>query len=365
MLYPEVTGQNNNKAILTRAFTSGNIPHAWLFSGSSGGEQLQMALSYAKSLLCDSPKEQYCSACESCHLYDLLNHPDFFHLKPRGKIRQMKMEDVKELMRFLSLKSYRSGYKVIVIEEAERLPREHANKLLKSLEEPPEKTVFILTCAKESGILPTIISRCQLLEFLPLDEKTLLEWLERQRHLPLEAKLLAKLSNGEIGNLKETQLETLIKNRALAFSIIEDWLLRGRIAIMDGTQRITDSLEKEKKQHEKEIAQELKKLKGEGATQLKKLEEQLDAHSEGILKQSLDGLLEVIAGFLRDAILFREGISIDHIKNFDKKEALLAASGKIPYLERKIEMLDKTRRALQRTANQKLALETLLLEIFP
>ena len=365
MLYPEVPGQNRIKSVLAGAVASGNIHHAWLLTGASGSQTVELAEAFARTLLCEKPvQEQACKACESCHLSFQDKHPDFFRLKPRGKIRQMKMEDVRDLLKFISLKSFYSGYKVMIIEEAERLPREHANTLLKSLEEPPAKTVFILTCSKVSGLLPTIISRCQTLELEPLSSEMVRDWVKNNLPASQDADLLVKLSQGHIGRLKEENLEKLLKAREIAFSILEEWVENGKIAVLEATETILGYQDKERKILEKEMTADLKKMKQAEGAKTDKAEEEMAAQTEGLLKQILDDILDVFALILRDVLFIQEGFSLETLQNPDKKTVLQKAAGMLQNADSSFVLLDKTRRALQRTANQKLALESFFLQAF-
>ena len=365
MLYPEIPGQNRIKAVLAGAIASGNIHHAWLFTGAAGSQTVELAEAFARTLLCEKPVEdQACKNCESCHLSFQDKHPDFFRLKPRGKIRQMKMEDVRDLLKFISLKSFFSGYKVMIIEEAERLPREHANSLLKSLEEPPPKTVFILTCSKVSGLLPTIISRCQTLELEPLPEEQVLSWVRKNLPPTLNSGMLVKLSQGHIGRLKGENLEKMLKAREMAFSILEEWIEKGKIAVLEATDSLLGYLEKERKILEKEMSLELKKMKQAEGMKTDKAEEEMAAQTEGLLKQILDDILDVFASILRDILFIQEKFSTETLMNPDKKEVLEKAAARLCNVDSSFILLDKTRRALQRTANQKLALESFFLQSF-
>lgn len=365
MLYPEIPGQNRIKSVLAGAVASGNIHHAWLLTGASGAQTVDLAEAFARTLLCEKPiHEQACGNCESCRLSFQGKHPDFFRLKPRGKIRQMKMEDVRDLLKFISLKSFFTGYKVMVIEEAERLPREHANSLLKSLEEPPPKTVFILTCSKVSGLLPTIISRCQTLELEPLPQEMVLEWVKKNLPSSMDSDMLVKLSQGHIGRLKGENLEKMLKAREIAFSILEEWVEKGKTAVLEATDRVMGYLEKERKILEKEMAADLKKMKQAEGVKTDKAEEEMAAQTEGFLKQILDDILDVFASILRDIRFIQESFSLETLLNPDKKTVLQKAAELLHNGDSSFVLLDKTRKSLQRTANQKLALESFFLQAF-
>lgn len=364
MLYSSIVGQSKIKDILTNSFVSKNIPHAWLFLGDQGAQNLGMAYQYSKTLLCDSSSNVYCGECESCHLFDSRTHPDLFDLRPRGKMRQMKQEDVSQLIKFLSLKSYRGGYKVTIIEDADRLSQSSANKLLKSLEEPPDKSVLILVCKNESDLLPTIVSRCVQLEFLPLIEADIVSYLEKQHDLPLDIQVLTRISKGHVGNLQKDKLDVILKNRELAYDIITDWASRGRIAVIDGAESILSYLDKEKKQMEKDVVSELKSLKDVLPKVRKDMEEKLFSNMVGILKQKLDAVLDNFTLFLRDIMIVKADLSEEHLINIDKLDLIKKSVSKIYNISQKIQFSEKMRIRMQGSVNQKLAVETFLLTIF-
>jgi len=364
MLYPSIVGQSKIKDILANSFANRNIPHAWLFLGEHGAQNLQMAYQYSKTLLCDSPSDIFCGECESCRLFTSKTHPDLFALKPRGKIRQMKKEDVSQLIKFLYLKSYRGGYKVAVIEDADRLSDAMANKLLKSLEEPPESTVLILVCKNESELLPTILSRCVQLEFLPLKEDEIIKYLEKQNNLPLDIKVLARFSKGHVGNLQEDKLNAFLINRELSYNIIEDWCNRGKIAVIEGAETILSYLDKEKKQMEKDIITELKSLKDALPKIKKDMEEKLFSNMAGTLKDKLDAVLDDFTLFLRDIMIVKANFSEKHLINIDKLDLINRSVNKMSNISYKIQFAEEMRIRMQRTVNQKLAVETFLLTIF-
>jgi DNA polymerase-3 subunit delta' len=364
MRYPEIIGQERLKESLTRAFIGGHLPHAMLFLGPPGSQKRDMARAFSRTLLCDRPGEQYCGECDACRLFDSGNHPDFFCLKPRGKLRQIKNRDVTDLIRFFNLKSYRGGRKVILVEDADRLPVLVSNKLLKSLEEPPPETLFILTCPAESGLLPTIVSRCRVIEFPPLPLDCLKGWLKTQSGLPLDEDILARLSGGRIGNLRGLELERLVEDRETVFALVEDWLGRGKLGVIDGCERILGMLDAEKKRSEREIEKEIRTLKEQPADFVKKKEGELTGDLSGLLKHRLDALLQVLCDFFRDVMLVKMDIGRDNLVHADQMPLIRESAERLSNLDGKLRYLDRMRRRLQGTVNQKLALETLLLELF-
>mgnify|MGYP003741226035 CR=1 FL=1 len=212
MLFSEILGQNHIKAHLTKSADAGRIPHAQLFVGPEGSGTLPMAIAYAQYVLCSNTDSENKGGKEACNLkFNNLSHPDLhfaFPVTTNDKIKrhpvssyfleewrqliaqqpygnlfdwykilgvdnkqgQIGVDEAHDIVKSLSLKSYEGGYKVMLIWMAEKMNTSAANKLLKLIEEPPEKTVFILIAEDEEQIIGTIRSRCQVLHFPRLSE---------------------------------------------------------------------------------------------------------------------------------------------------------------------------------------------------
>jgi DNA polymerase-3 subunit delta' len=197
------------------------FPSAVLLHGQSGIGKFKFSIELAKALLCEaSEAEKPCSQCEACRWFDSGNHPDFIalvpethrKLLPRGNFegdigalkktkasqadgdgdvpekkekKSISIEDARSAIEGLSIGSYRGGNRVILVYPLEMLRADSANTLLKSLEEPPENTIFILLADRLDLVLPTIRSRCRLLSALRPDRAAGLEWLQMQlNHVP-------------------------------------------------------------------------------------------------------------------------------------------------------------------------------------
>ncbi len=140
-----------------RALATGRLPHAWLVSGQAGLGKRGWAERTRRKLLCR--QGQGCGRCDACRLLDAGSHPDSFTVEPDG--RWIKVEAIRRLIHFSGLSASQGGRKVCLIQQADRMNLSAANALLKTLEEPPADTVFILL-ADDAGRLPaTIRSRCR------------------------------------------------------------------------------------------------------------------------------------------------------------------------------------------------------------
>jgi DNA polymerase-3 subunit delta' len=197
-------GQQKAIAFLKHNLAAENAAHAFLFTGPAHVGKLTMAFDLAQALNCQSD-EPPCGKCTSCErilqgkhsdvmLIDLDNSPGTQDASSRSKI---SINDIKEIERSASLFPYEGIYRVFIINGAENMSREAANSLLKILEEPPPQVIFALTATDETHLLPTVISRCQRIDLVPLPSAEIENILVRSCGIESEkAKLIARLSGG-------------------------------------------------------------------------------------------------------------------------------------------------------------------------
>jgi len=183
------------------------LPHAILMDSEEGGGELEFAQTVAQSLLCEDRKgdRRACGKCQACAWFALGNHPDFRLIVPEslapeaeegaepGKKRsdQIRIEQVRELADFLAVGTHRSGVRAILIYPAEAMNANTQNALLKSLEEPPPATVFLLVATQPDRLLPTVRSRCLRFTLPPPDSAAVLRWLKEQGVAQPESALAA------------------------------------------------------------------------------------------------------------------------------------------------------------------------------
>jgi DNA polymerase-3 subunit delta' len=236
MLFSEILGHEHVKNHLIQSANKGRIPHAQLFVGPEGTGTLPIAIAYARHLICGNSGENKVA----CDLkFNGLSHPDLHFVYPtvttddikkkpksldfisdwrsflkenpygslfdwyqvlgvKNKQGEIRVEDASEIVRSLSLKSHEGGYKVMIIWMAEKMNIAASNKLLKLLEEPTDKTVFILISENEEDLIQTIRSRCQVLHFNALPEEIIAKTLFEKQSIP-ENKAL-KIAHQSQGN---------------------------------------------------------------------------------------------------------------------------------------------------------------------
>lgn len=145
---------------IRNGFESGRLAHAYVIVGSPRGNALEFAESFLKLLFCESA-EKPCNDCVACRQVEAHKHVDNLWIEPQSKSRMVLVDDVAGLIRRISQTSFEGGWKAGVVLQADRMNIESENKLLKTLEEPPPKTILLLVTDSPQGLLPTIISRCQ------------------------------------------------------------------------------------------------------------------------------------------------------------------------------------------------------------
>ncbi|TDR53741.1 DNA polymerase III delta prime subunit [Halomonas ventosae] len=146
---------------LVRLADAGRLPHALLISGAHGLGKHSLAEALVARTLCASPGEHACGRCHACHMLASGYHPDLLRVAPEEGKRQIRIGPVREVNAFVAQTAQQGGYRVIVISPAEAMNVAASNALLKSLEEPGGRTLFVLLSDIPSRLLPTIRSRCQ------------------------------------------------------------------------------------------------------------------------------------------------------------------------------------------------------------
>lgn len=178
MGFRDIKGQETAIQMLINSIANNHVSHAYLFQGPEGIGKKTTALAFAQLLNClDLPidKQDACDKCLSCRKVKAGNHPDIHLIEPEK--HSIKIDQIRKLRSTVFYKCYEGRYQIIIIDGAQYLTIEASNSLLKVLEEPPERTIFILV-ASEPGKLPdTIISRCQQIQFQPLAASTIKELL--------------------------------------------------------------------------------------------------------------------------------------------------------------------------------------------
>lgn len=194
MGFHHISGQDRAKALLQNALASHRVAHAYLFAGPPGSGRMEMANAFAQALFCEKGGNDACGECLACRKVLHGNHPDLHVISPDGAT--VKIEQIRTLQRELSYRSVGAGYKVYIIEGAETMTVQAGNSLLKFLEEPPSPVVAILLTPSAQSVLPTILSRAQLVAFVPGDREALENALVAEGKSKLLARTAVNLASG-------------------------------------------------------------------------------------------------------------------------------------------------------------------------
>ncbi|MEO6772140.1 MAG: hypothetical protein ABI467_03850 [Kofleriaceae bacterium] len=163
-----LVGQDRVVAVLQRAITRDRVPHAYLFSGPTGAPMLDTAMALACALNCEVARQaaEGCGECEACSKIIAGIHPDVVTLVREGAAQIVPIESVRnQVIARIGMPPHEARVRVFVVEEATALAPPAANALLKTLEEPPARTLFVLCTTAPEQLLPTIRSRCQRVRF--------------------------------------------------------------------------------------------------------------------------------------------------------------------------------------------------------
>jgi DNA polymerase-3 subunit delta' len=172
---------STESAAIAGAYASGRLPHALLIHEAPGAGGDWLASWVAQLVLCLHPERAPCGACASCRRVSVGQHPDLVLIRPLDESRQIRIEQVRELTQDLALTSHSGGYKVGILSPADSLNRFAANALLKTLEEPPVRTLLILVATQPSRLPATILSRCQRIRVRAPTRDEARSWLQSTR----------------------------------------------------------------------------------------------------------------------------------------------------------------------------------------
>lgn len=322
MTFDEIIGHESPIRVLKAAMKNNRIAHAYLFSGPDGIGKRQVAYALASALNCQNPENRPCGMCRSCQKIIKGNHPDVSLVEADGKF--IKIEQVRQVTKSEQFSPFEGQYKVFIFEAAEKLNPSAANALLKTLEEPRPHTILILITANPQQLLPTILSRCQKINFSPLlpdqIEKIILEQVENN---PEEARILARLSDGSVGWVLNAQVNTVIDYRREILSAFASLDARDELA----------------------IAEFVEEYLGRGV--------------------DLDGAYEMMKTFIRDGVILSISGDTDRVINLDIIEQIRSYSARFSP-SRLLEMgrsIGYAQRLLKRNVNGNFVSMALVLEL--
>lgn len=322
--FEQIRGQLKAKKLLSRALANNRLSHAYLFSGPDGVGKAALAKFFAAQLLCEVTEgEKPCGECPGCKKFISDNHPDFIRVTPDGAA--IKIAQIRELKEALIYSPFEKGYRVVILEDVQTMRREAGNSLLKILEEPPADNIFILLGSSKETLLPTIVSRCQVIPFFPLSSADAAKVIAA--HSPElnqeDAVLLATLADGSPGRALTIQTSGL-------FELFQDFLTT-----------VLQTYESESQQVEQGL------LLGGRISQL---------------KEELPVFLQLLRIFFKDVMAAHISNHVQGI--YPAQIARARELWNLDQLSAKIAVVDLAEKGLERNCNRGLVCEVLLLDLF-
>ena len=216
-MFENIIGNTNIKTVLEKSIKQNKLSHSYLFVGIQGIGKKMIATEFAKMILC-LDDNKYCNHCKSCIEFDTNNNPDFVLISPDEN--NIKIEQIRDIQKRIQEKPIISEKKVYIIDNADLMTTEAQNCLLKTLEEPPEFAVIILIGSNSNTFLPTIKSRCTIMNFNKISDEEMTKYLREKCDVKNIDQNMLYMYQGSIGKaleLKEKQeeyknIENIINN---------------------------------------------------------------------------------------------------------------------------------------------------------
>jgi len=319
----EIVGHKQIVRTLLNAVLHERVTHSYLFIGPEGVGKETTALAFARALLCSQPADgDACGLCRECRQVGGQNHPDISIVRPAGT--SIKIEQIREIQRKCPYRPYQGGRKLFLILQAEVMTADAANCLLKTLEEPPGDTIFILLSTRPQALLPTILSRCQQYYFKGIPGPELIGGLVTLHGLvPEDARVAAALSGGSMGKAIDYASGSFQKERSAALALAEALGKSGPLEALEMAEKMSKNKEK--------------------------------AHS----------MLETLTCWYRDLLVSRETGGNGFLFNPDRSAAVEKEAGcfETGRLVEIIEDIEATKNKIEANANTRLVLEALFLRL--
>ncbi|CAN2169858.1 DNA polymerase III subunit delta' [Candidatus Nanopelagicaceae bacterium] len=344
-VFDDLVGQEHIIEILQGAVAasrtgeeSQEMTHAWVFTGPPGSGRSSAAVAFAQALICPN---NGCGTCNDCNSAKTHGHPDVEIIRTEGL--SIKVEEVRELLTRVAWAPSMGGWRVVVMEDADRLTESAANALLKAIEEPGTRTVWLLCAPTLHDVLPTIRSRCRHLQLRTPSLEAVTKVLINRDHIaPGMADFAARVSQGHIGRAKYLATNESVRNNRK--TIMQLPLQLGSLAAaFQAAQTLVDLATTEAnassdERNEKEV-EKLQEAYGKGATgrgmaaggakAVKELEKEQKSRSTRLVRDSIDGALLDIATFYRDVMMVQSG-NTDSMINMDMREQIESYAANSP-----------------------------------
>lgn len=378
-VFDNLIDQSETVAILRSAVSaakngddeSQDMTHAWLFTGPPGSGRSNAASAFAAALICN---ESGCNHCLDCATAIKGGHADVELLRTEGL--SIKIEEIRELITRSSWTPAVAQYRVVIIEDADRLTESAGNALLKAIEEPGLRTVWLLCAPTLTDVLPTIRSRCRNITLRTPSTKAVASLLEKEGVLASTAELVARASQGHIGRARYLannpearsrrtdilKLPLTITDMASAFKCAQ--------LLVDAAKRDAEAESEKRNDAESAILKEAWGQQGSrmvqgGSKALKELEKDQKSRQTRMVRDYLDRALLDIATFYRDVLLLQSGSkSSDGLINSDmfRELQIVASDTRAEKTLGKLEAIMKARTSLSRNSAPLLTVEAMMVQ---
>ena len=323
--FKEIIGQEHIKEHFQKAITEKKVSHAYIIQGERFSGKEFIAKIFARALLCENGNGDTCEECHSCKQAMSGNHPDIIYVS-HEKPNSIGVEDVrKQINNDIVIKPYSSDYKVYIMNEGEKMTVQAQNAILKTLEEPPAYGVIIILTTSTDALLPTILSRCVVLNMRPVKDEQVKEFLVREMMLPdYKADICVAFARGNIGRAKMLASSEEFDNiRNEALSLVKN--IRG-MELHD-------------------VMKAIKKIN----------EYQMDVND----------YLDVLSIWYRDVLLFKATNDANHLIFKEEIQYIRKAANMSAYegIEKVLEALDRAKSRLRANVNFDLTMELLFMTI--
>ena len=281
MAFKDIVGNDRVKKIMCKALQREKVPNSILFCGQEGVGKKELALVLAKAMNCEQKKDDACEICASCRAIHKGNFPDVLEIHPEKN--KIKIEQMRNLRQIAYLKPMVGRKRVFIIVEAEKMTGEAANSLLKILEEPPLFSHIILITHNPFMIIPTIKSRCQILNFSPVSREDIGKILVEKGYESEKAKIISLLVRGNLRNALSLEWEEVEDRRKRAWQLLLSLIGKGNMAFF---------------------------LRNYSFSQ------------RALVKEEWEQILEILSSFCRDLILVKEKSDVSLLINPDYREEI-------------------------------------------
>lgn len=326
-IFDGIFGQPRVREFLRASIASGRVSHAYLFTGPAGSNKTAAAYAFAQAILC---KDHGCRTCDDCRRIEHRKHPDVHFYTPEGAQGYL-IEQIREIVSGVSLAPIRAKGKVYILDRVDLLGVSAANAFLKTLEEPVEGVTFILLGRTREAVLPTIVSRCQVVPFRHIPVREAAGILSQKTGVtPEQARIAIEACNGSI-----TRAMTFAKSaeraefRTRIMEVLSNLPLSDERDVLEYAaeliERAKAPLDNVRTQQSEELAESADFLT---KTALKQIELRHKRALSMATRESLNQTTSIIRSWLRDVLMIASGTP-DLIVNIDQREVLQRVAQKV------------------------------------